>query len=128
MAVILLIDDDDFFRDMMIQMLSREGYQVLGAENGYEAEKLLDVEAIDLVITDIVMPDKEGIETIRDIKSNWPDMPIIAVSGGARIKPGFYLDVAAKLGVAYTFQKPFERKTLINAVKKCLEMRNQVKG
>jgi CheY-like chemotaxis protein len=97
-----------------------EGHTATGAETGAIAARILENSVFDLVITDIVMPEKEGLETIIHIHKNNPAVPIIAVSGGARIEPGSYLDIAKQLGAKYTFTKPINRSELIAAIKACL--------
>lgn len=117
MKSILVIDDDDIVRTMLTAMLERENYRVITAINGAEALEKYHAEPTDLVITDIIMPEKEGIETILELKRSKPDIKIIAVSGGGRVGPQDYLNVAKKFGAQYTFTKPFDRKSLIDAVK-----------
>ena len=86
------------------------------AADGNQAVRLYDPDTIDLVITDIVMPEKEGLETIREIRAVNPDVRIIAISGGGRIKPEDYLDWANRIGVDRTFAKPVRRVDLLKAV------------
>lgn len=123
MALILIIDDDSFMREMLVQMVTLEGHKVISAENGKTAEKFLNDTFFDLVITDIVMPEKEGLETILQIHKQHPSKPIIAMSGGARIEPDTYLDLAKELGAWYTFEKPFNRKEMIEAINNCLNVK-----
>lgn len=120
MASILVIDDDSFMREMLTQMVTLHGHEVKSAENGKIAEQLLKENAFDLVITDIVMPEKEGLETIIQIHKQHPGKPIIAMSGGARIEPSSYLDLAKELGAWYTFVKPFNRHEMIQAINNCV--------
>jgi CheY-like chemotaxis protein len=120
MGSVLIIDDDNFVREMMLQMVAIEGHNVTGAENGQIAIRLFEKNKFDLVISDIVMPEKEGLETIMHIRKIRPALPIIAVSGGARIEPTSYLDIAKQLGVRYTFIKPFNRLDMIQAINNCL--------
>lgn len=113
---ILIVDDDEQVRAMLKLTLEREGYQVTEARDGDEAIKVYDSQAYDLVITDIVMPEKEGIETIMELKNSNPDVQIIAISGGGRINPQDYLNWASRLGVNHTFTKPVDRQELLAAV------------
>ncbi|MDM8515385.1 response regulator [Desulfobacterales bacterium HSG16] len=117
MACILIVDDDESIRRMLTQMLERGGYEVFNAQDGNVALKMCDQTSFDLVITDLIMPEKEGIETIKEIKENFPTMNIIAMSGGGRIRPENYLKIAGSLGAACTLTKPIERKKLLAAVK-----------
>ncbi|RZB38369.1 MAG: hypothetical protein SRB2_00117 [Desulfobacteraceae bacterium Eth-SRB2] len=121
MASILIIDDDVQILSMLRQTLERGGYDVLEASNGKQGMKLYLENPADLVITDIIMPEKEGIEIIIELKRDYPDVKIIAISGGGRINPEDYLDIAKKLGAQRTFTKPFERKQLLNAVRDLLQ-------
>ncbi|MGD9546065.1 MAG: response regulator [Candidatus Krumholzibacteriia bacterium] len=116
MTRILLVDDDTQVRTMLKKTFEREGYEVVEAGDGCQAVALYDPDTIDLVITDIVMPEKEGIETIREIKSNNPQAKIIAISGGGRIKPGDYLAWAERFGVDNTFTKPIRRQEILDAI------------
>lgn len=118
MARILVIDDDEQMLLFIQTMLERAGYEAMTARNGLEGMKICRNHPVDLVITDIIMPDMEGLEIIMELKKEFSSVKIIAVSGGARNKPFDYLCMAAKLGANYTFTKPFDRKELLMAVKK----------
>jgi DNA-binding NtrC family response regulator len=120
MAKILIIDDDLMVRDMLLQMMEMEGIDTISAENGKIALNILQNTSVDLIITDIVMPEKDGIETIVAIKKLMPQIPIIAMSGGGKISPEVYLEMAQLLGARYSFTKPIDRKHLVIAVQNCL--------
>ena len=113
MSRILIIEDDTKFRTMLKTMLEREKHQVLEAGDGNDGMRQFKGNAPDLTITDIVMPEKEGLETIREIKQHAPDAKIIAISGGGQLKAQNYLMLAKKLGAACTLAKPFKRETLL---------------
>ena len=117
MKKILIIDDDDLFRDMMKKLLERAGYQVFEAMNGYDGLKMAEKMNADLIVTDIIMPEKEGIETIIELRKDHPETKIIAVSGGGRLTPEFHLSLAQKMGVQKSFAKPFDNKQFLAAVK-----------
>lgn len=119
-ARILVIDDEEEVREILKQMLELDGYEVLTAENGNQGLKLFRKHQIDLVITDIIMPEKEGIETIIELRNEKSDVKIISISGGGRINPIDYLAMAKKLGAIKSFTKPFERKKLLKAVEELL--------
>ncbi|MGD8893354.1 MAG: response regulator [Desulfobacterales bacterium] len=121
MARILIIDDDSQILDMLGQTLEREDYEVVRASNGNEGIKINRENLVDLIITDIIMPKKEGIETIFELRKNFPYIKIIAISGGGRIEPEDYLYIAKKIGVHRTFTKPIERDELLKAVSELLE-------
>ncbi len=120
MAKILLVDDDAQVRTMLKLTLEREGYEIVEAADGNEAVQLYDPETIGLVITDIVMPEKEGIETIMELKAINPKVSVIAISGGGRISPEDYLKWARRFGVVNTFTKPVDREALLATVEKII--------
>ena len=91
MATILIMDDEEAILSFLKERLMYEGFNVLTAIDGIEGLKLFNDNQVDLVITDIVMPRKEGIETIIEMKKICPDIKIIAMSGGGRNHPGSYL-------------------------------------
>ncbi len=124
MGKILVIEDDDIMREMLVEMLSRDGHLAIPAENGNVGLSRLDKEPFDLVITDIVMPEKEGLEIILTIRKE-KSIPIIALSGGGKNLPMNYLKAAEKFGADFSFTKPIDRKAFLAAVKECLsENRN----
>lgn len=116
MTAILVIDDDASVREVVSEMLKLEGYEVTIAANGREAIRLLDAGRFDLVITDLIMPEKEGIETIAEIRRTHASLPILAISGGGRIGPSDYLETARYLGADATLAKPFARQELLTTV------------
>jgi DNA-binding response OmpR family regulator len=120
LAHILIIDDDPQILDMLSQTLEREGYEVITASDGKEGLRLYRENPVDLIITDIIMPGKEGIETIMDLRRDFPHVKIIAISGGGQIDAEQYLSMAQKLGAQRTFIKPFERAELLKAIMELL--------
>jgi CheY-like chemotaxis protein len=116
MAKILLVDDNPGLLAMQRGLLERGGHVVTTATNGKEAVERAQRESFELLITDLVMPEKEGIETIIELHRKFPAMKIIAISGGGRINAKDYLDLAGKLGASKTFSKPFSGKDLLAAV------------
>ncbi|MDY6904672.1 MAG: response regulator [Thermodesulfobacteriota bacterium] len=121
MAHILIIDDDQPVRLMLRKMLESEGYVVTDAADGKEGIKCYHENPSDLIVTDIIMPDKEGTETIVELKKENPEIKIIAMSGGGRNKPDGYLQTAKLLGAARTFAKPIRRDELLNAIQELLD-------
>jgi len=117
---ILVIDDDHQLRAMLKQFLERNGYEVLDAPNGAEGIRTFGKHGADLIITDLIMPEKEGIEIIMELSHSFPDVKIIAISGGGRVRPDGYLKMAKELGAARTFTKPLDREKLIEAVQDLL--------
>jgi len=120
MARILIIDDEDELRSMLRRMLEQAGHEVTEAVNGAEGIKLYERDRPDLIITDIIMPEKEGVETIIALRQADPNLPIIAISGGGRLEATDFLTMAKKLGARHTLSKPFRRDQLLEAVGECL--------
>ncbi len=121
MARILVIDDNDEFRGLMRRWLEGAGYEVVDASNGNEGIKLYRKRPADLVITDMIMPEKEGLETMVELRRDFPDVKIIAVSGGGFEDPKNYLESAKLIGGALrTFTKPFQKEELLEAIEEIL--------
>lgn len=120
MKHILIIEDDAYVQRMLTQTLERAGYTIFTANDGAEGLAQFRRQPADLVITDIVMPEKEGLETIMELHQEYPDTPIIAISGGGHNRPDPYLDLAERLGAQFSFKKPIERDKLLVAVEKLL--------
>ena len=120
MARILIIDDEDELRSMLRRMLEQAGHEVTEAVNGAEGIQLYERDRPDLIITDIIMPEKEGVETIIALRQADPNLPIIAISGGGRLEATDFLTMAKKLGARHTLSKPFRRDQLLEAVGECL--------
>ncbi len=116
MAKILIIDDDKQFREMLHEMVERAGYTVFCAQDGAEGMKIFRQEKPELVITDIIMPEKEGLETILELKKTVPEVKIIAISGGGRSHPGDYLRTAKYFGANKTLAKPFSKSELLDCI------------
>jgi CheY-like chemotaxis protein len=117
MARILLIDDDDAVRTMLRLTLNEFGHQVTEARDGAEGLKLLRNAGTDLVITDILMPEKEGFEVMLELRATHPSLKIIAISGGGRmISAKDYLAVAKAFGASKTLAKPFSNEALLAAI------------
>lgn len=121
MSKILVLDDEPSILLMIRKMLEKAGYEVIVASNGRDGMKLFEREKPDMVITDIIMPEKEGLETIFELRRMHPDLKIIAISGGGRISPDGYLPGAKLLGANMVFQKPLVQKEFLNAVASLLE-------
>ena len=120
MARILIIDDEPQIRSMLTLMLAREGYDIVEASDGVAGIKIYRQNPADLIITDLIMPNKDGIGMIIDLKKEFPDVKIIAMSGGGLNKPDGYLKGAKKLGAACTLTKPIDREEMLNAVRETL--------
>jgi CheY-like chemotaxis protein len=121
MKRILLIDDDDFFRRRLAEVLRQAGYEIEAAPDGEVALKLYRRQPVDLVITDLIMPEKEGLETIMELRRLDAKLKIIAVSGGTRIDGSEFLPAAKLLGADATLAKPFSAQQIRDAIAKLLE-------
>jgi DNA-binding response OmpR family regulator len=113
---ILVIDDEPAIRSILSRLLSDQGYQVTTAEDGVRGWALFLEQKPDLVITDIIMPEREGVETIRKIRREYPHAKIIAISGGGRLVNYDVLAVARKFGADEVIHKPFDARGLLEAV------------
>lgn len=116
MAKILLVEDDNLVRDMLVQVLERATHEVNSATNGEEAAELLKTFSPDIMVTDIIMPKKSGITLISEVKAKHPKMEIIAISGGGRLDPTGYLDLSESLGASVSFEKPVDKSALLMAI------------
>lgn len=114
----LVIDDDDLVRATIVSILESAGYAVIQAEDGQRGLQLFQLHAVDLVVTDILMPTKEGIETIAAIRQQDRAVRIIAISGGGAIGAASVLDAAQHLGADAVLSKPFSKAALLAKVAK----------
>ena len=121
MEHILIIDDSISVLKLLRALLEEAGYEVSEALNGKAGISLCHKEKVDVVITDIIMPDKEGLETIRELRQEFLDLKIIAISGGGFIEPDKYLRLAVKFGAQCTLSKPFTRNELLDALRKVVD-------
>ncbi|PPR08902.1 MAG: Response regulator MprA [Proteobacteria bacterium] len=112
----LVIDDDALVRESIQLMLNDSDYKVDLAEDGVQGIKLFKQNKYDIVITDIIMPNKEGFETISELKSINDNVKIIAISGGSRNGIGAYLPIAENLGAKAILYKPFDESELIQTI------------
>ena len=117
MARVLVVDDDFQMREMLGVILERKGYDVMTAPDGKLAVQLQRKLPFDLVITDIIMPEKEGLETISELRHSYPRLKIIAISGGGRHRPDGYLELARQLGADRILAKPFGSWEILSAVR-----------
>ena len=121
MAHILLIDDDDFFREVMLIMLQKSGHKVTEAHDGVKALALLERLRPDVIITDILMPHMDGVEFITELSRQSNETPVIAMSGGRRsITAAFNLESAKLMGVKATLTKPITHIALSAALREVL--------
>ena len=120
MKHILLVDDDELSRGAVRKMLERSGYDVQSTGIGQEALAWYRREPADLVITDLIMPDTDGLEMIQELRRINPAVRVLAISGGGRVDAEEYLSVARKFGAVEVLPKPFTAPELKQAVEAAL--------
>lgn len=120
MSAILVVDDQKGIRDILRKVLREAGHDVAEAEDGAAALALARAQPFNLVITDIIMPEMEGIETIATMKRERPNVKILAMSGGGRAKIMDFLAVAQKTGADAILEKPFRKNELLDRVAELL--------
>ena len=125
MPKILIIDDEEQIRKMLRAFLEGEDFHIFEAKNGNEGIKIFKDEMPEIVISDIIMPDKEGLETIMEINRMGMNTKIIAISGGGYVHSTSYLDLALKLGADFVLEKPFERVALMETINLALNQGNK---
>lgn len=120
---ILLVDDDlNLLEGLRRTLHMRDcSWELAFAENGHQALELLACSPFDVVVTDLFMPVKDGLETIRELRCLYPELKIIVISGGGWLKNSLFLDIAKKLGAHYTLCKPFRPQDLIEAISGVLQ-------
>lgn len=122
MAYILVIDDDPQILEIFKRFLETEGHSVVTAGNGQEGMDIFRNDQADLIVIDMVMPVKDGLQTIMQLEKEFPGLKAIAISGGGIIGPDRYLALAKCIGIKQTLAKPISKEQLINAVNDVLEM------
>ncbi|WP_316976968.1 response regulator [Shumkonia mesophila] len=120
MARVLVIDDEELARFTMREILEAAGHAVEEAKNGAQGISLQRSQQFDIVITDIIMPEKEGVQTIIELQRDFPTLPIVAISGGGRTRNLDFLKLAQQYGARKILPKPFSEEDLLNAVEDCL--------
>lgn len=113
---ILVVDDEAELRDVVTRVLLDAGHQVTCAVNGQEAVVLLAQRAFDLVLTDVIMPEKDGMQVITEARRKYPQVKIVAMSGGGHIPREHYLKIATGLGAHAVLDKPFSNRELVDAI------------
>lgn len=121
MEKILIMDDCGDFRSLVRDILIEDGYEVLEAADGNEGLQLYHRNPVSIVIIDMLMPKKDGLETIMELRKLPSRAKIIAVSGGGRIPPTEYLDMASTSGIDYTFTKPIDPNALLSTIRQILD-------
>ena len=123
MTTILLVDDEDLLREGIKEILELSDYQVIEARDGEEALQKFAVNNVDLVISDIIMPNMDGVDFVSRLRESFPAVPILTISGGSRVVSArFGLDSALLSGANDSLTKPFNAKQLLEKVQKLLEI------
>jgi CheY-like chemotaxis protein len=113
---ILVVDDEPELRDLMTRVLNRGGHRVTCAANGLEASRAVANQHFDVVVTDVIMPEKDGIQVINELRRKYPQVKIIAMSGGGHVSRDQYLKIAKGLGAHALLEKPFSNDELLATV------------
>ncbi len=121
MPGVLIVEDERELREMLKLSLIRRNYSVIEASNGKEAILHFKPTLTDIVITDLIMPEEDGLKVIMKLREMKPTLKIIAISGGGKAGPGNYLNLAKALGADSVFSKPFSVNDLITAIEKLLK-------
>ena len=122
---ILIIDDEPSALELLRRIIAEAGYDTVIARNGFEGVERFHEQACDLVITDMVMPIKDGLQTILDLRADVPDIPVIAISGGGTISKERYLAVAGYLDHVITIAKPFAIEAITEAIETLLNEKKE---
>ena len=120
MASILVIDDDEQIRKLFRSVLEREGHEVTVAPDGKQGVLKYRRNPVDLIIMDILMPEQEGLEAIMELKRDFHEVKIIAISGGGQIRAEDYLIIAKNMGAMRTLSKPVERFALLKTIRELI--------
>lgn len=113
---ILVIDDEPALREILSRVLIDAGHRVTGAGNGKEASKVLAAATFDIVLTDVIMPEKDGMQVISELRKKFPGIRIIAMSGGGHVSRDQYLKIAKGLGAHAVLEKPFANQVLLSTI------------
>jgi CheY-like chemotaxis protein len=124
MPTVLLLEDNEAYRTLMTEFLTLAGFEVHAAPDGRRVVELLKSRRIDLVITDLAMPERDGIETMTELRYSHPGLPIIAISGDVPLNTHLYLTIAEKLGASRVLAKPFKMDQLVSAAREAVAAGN----
>lgn len=119
---ILVVDDEPAVREVMVIALKRAGHQVLGVADGEKASRSMREQPFDVVVTDLLMPERDGLELIREVRAHYPNIRIIATSGGGRVNGQQYLQLAKGMGAHGLLAKPFLPGDLCEAVHRICDL------
>lgn len=118
---ILIIEDDMQLQGFVSELLESKGYEVVLADNGNQGIEAVEAHEPDLILTDLLMPEKDGVRVITEVKTKYPQIPIIAMSGGQSVFSPVFLEAASTLGATKTLNKPFRNEELLETIANCFE-------
>jgi CheY-like chemotaxis protein len=121
MPGVLIVEDDKELREMLKMSLLRRNFTVLEAENGKEAITHFKPALTDLVVTDLIMPEEDGLKVVIKLRELKPSIKLIAISGGGKVGPGSYLNLAKALGADAIYSKPFSINDLTAKIEQLLD-------
>ncbi len=121
---VLVIEDNDAYRTLIADVFADAGFEVHVAPNGRSVATIMGGHRIDLVVTDLSMPERDGIETMTDLRYSHPKLPVIAISGDVPLNRDLYLTLAEKLGASRVLAKPFKMAELIAAAREAIAASN----
>jgi CheY-like chemotaxis protein len=113
---ILIVDDEPGIRELLGMILEAAGHSVVSAVDGVEAPKIMASRDVDIVITDLLMPERDGLEFITEIRAKYPKVKIIAMSGGCHVARDSYLRIARTFGAHFLLEKPFSQQGVLDAI------------
>ncbi len=119
---ILVVDDEPGIRELLSMMLEAAGHTVITAEDGVQAPKLLAANTVQVIITDLLMPERDGLEFITEVRKKFPGVKIIAMSGGGHIARDSYLRIAKNFGAHFLLEKPFSQAGVLGAIEAVLKL------
>jgi CheY-like chemotaxis protein len=124
MPAVLVLEDNDAYRTLISEVFEQAGFEVCSESNGRRVATILSQRRIDLIITDLSMPERDGIETLSDLRYTHPRLPVIAISGDVPLNTHLYLTLAEKLGAARVLAKPFKMDQLLTAAREAIAASN----
>ena len=124
MPAVLLLEDNAAYRDLLTEVLTISGFEVCAVPDGRRVTEILQSQRIELVITDLVMPERDGIEIMTELRYSHPKLPVIAISGDMTMNRDLYLTIAEKLGASRVIAKPFRMEQLITAAREAIAASN----
>ncbi len=124
MPAVLLLEDNAAYRELLTEVLTMAGFEVCAVPDGRRVMEILQSRHIELVITDLVMPERDGIEIMTELRYSHPRLPVIAISGDVPLNRELFLTIAEKLGASRVIAKPFRMEQLVTAAREAIAASN----